>query len=716
MSLRTIAVLCAALAFPATRATATLVWTGNYDTVNLYQWLNVQCGGPAPTCPCSSLQFGTGACATFPDTSNPFSQTGGRFQLVSSTTRQGTGYALQVQLLDGDSFGGNVRNEVSSAADPNHAEIRWGEGDEIWYGWSTMFDPGFPTPGSVASPWVLFTQWHHANDDFSPPLSMALQTNGAGDFSVQLWATHTYGVDNVPLWQAPIARGQWHDFVVHVKWSSDSTGFVELYYGVNGAVPALQTLSPPNAYCQGQFNGTRCFGPTLFTGQNVYIKQGLYRNPALHGSMTVYHDAMKAGTTISDVSLPTVPEPLAPQGLVCGLTYLFPGSESTPGDHLAVDGRCDNNHTIIYNQSFTNSEVYPDYGGIGFATVMDGDSGFASGYGWSHQRWIGNRGIPADTNPSHSARFALPRGAICGLHHTFWSSNADDYVCMGYDPGKSFPIQQAHTRPDCVNGALPPSCSFPGCPDGWTARKAFDMSSGSGYWTWCEYQDPNGLSYTSSLLPFWGIACGLAHEDPSVGNTPFGGCQNVATGFPGSGPPRCPSGAAATSSWFDDGEPSGVGLGGCSVIGNAMPTHTDSCFSHSCNGFCGGFDGCGNPCGLPGSAWCQTAQQCALPPDCPACTPSNCANGCCDSSGACVVSESSSACGLNGVACFSCPAGTHCSGSSCVQDFDCSACECGCDASGSACARFPTCSRSLAGVCSHEQLSCVCTCGGCDCE
>jgi hypothetical protein len=66
--------------------------------------------------------------------------------------------------------------------------------------------------------------------------------------------------------------------------------------------------------------------------------------------------------------------------------------------------------------------------------------------------------------------------------------------------------------------------------------------------------------------------------------------------------------------------------------------------------------------------------------------------------------------------CPACPSGTHCSGTSCVADFDCSVCTCGCDASGAACARMPHCTVSQSGACSHLHEVCVCTCGGCDCE
>jgi len=391
-----------------------------------------------------------------------------------------------------------------------------------------------------------------------------------------------------------------------------------------------------------------------------------------------------------------------PEGLVCGLSYL--NSDGT----VYADGRC-NGVPVVQPGGTTQPRT-------GFQVVHDGDSGFASTRGWVHWRFEDPAGAgfvgKSDTDPSHADLFILPKGAVCGLHHTFWTSNATgkDYTCMNYDPGKAFPITQA----------FPTSTSLVGCPPGqtgnaWVARKAFDMSSGSGYWVWCEYQDPNGFSYNHRGLNFGGIMCGLSHNNTSTGNTLFGTCAGVPA-WTGSGPPNCSSGNEIPRGWFDDGQASGVGLGGCEVNTPFMPPNPSTCAPHTCATSCGGFDGCGNPCGVAGSSWCTTSQQCTLPADCPPCSSQNCTNGCCNPAGACDRSESSNSCGLSGVACFSCPAGTHCSGSSCVQDFDCNACECGCNASATACAKFPTCSISLAGVCRHQQLSCVCSCGGCDCE
>ena len=82
---------------------------------------------------------------------------------------------------------------------------------------------------------------------------------------------------------APLQRGVWNDFVVHVKWSANpSVGFVELYH--NG-----QQVVPPTPMA------------TLYPGQGVYVKQGLYRNASIAPQGVVFHDGFTVATDLADV-------------------------------------------------------------------------------------------------------------------------------------------------------------------------------------------------------------------------------------------------------------------------------------------------------------------------------------------------------------------------------------------------------------------------------
>jgi len=85
-------------------------------------------------------------------------------------------------------------------------------------------------------------------------------------------------------------RGVWHDFIAHIKWSSNaSVGFCELWY-------------------DGQHVASRTFGATLFPGTWVYLKQGLYRDNTIAPTAVVFHDGMTVATALEDV-LPPAPTP-----------------------------------------------------------------------------------------------------------------------------------------------------------------------------------------------------------------------------------------------------------------------------------------------------------------------------------------------------------------------------------------------------------------------
>ena len=134
------------------------------------------------------------------------------------------------------------------------------EGSEYYYKWSTLFAPDFPSVNT----WQLFTQWHHEGPNGSPPVEFYVRGE-----RIYL---RLQGRDDMVVWNAPLVRGQWLDFVFHVKWSSNpSVGFVELYF--NG-----QLVLPKKSVA------------TMYSGDLNYLKIGLYRDAAVKPVGVVYHD------------------------------------------------------------------------------------------------------------------------------------------------------------------------------------------------------------------------------------------------------------------------------------------------------------------------------------------------------------------------------------------------------------------------------------------
>jgi len=236
----------AALCFIASQARASVVWRGDFESNDLLQWTRVD--GLAS-----------------------------RLTIVRSPVRQGS-FALRVELHSGDLASNGTRNELVRQT----AET---EGMDRYYAWSTMFDASYP----IESKWQVFTQWHHSGCCGSPPLEF--------DVNGQTLSLDRNPPDNsgtLALWSTPLVRGVWHDFVMHVIWSSNpDLGFIELWY--DG---------------QKVFEGKAV--QTLFPGQVNYLKQGLYRDSSISAVGVVYHDGMTMGTTLADVAPQLVPPPPPP--------------------------------------------------------------------------------------------------------------------------------------------------------------------------------------------------------------------------------------------------------------------------------------------------------------------------------------------------------------------------------------------------------------------
>jgi len=231
-----------ALLVPAV-ASASVVWKGDFETGNLSQWTRTQ------------------------------SVSSDRLQVVSDVVREGS-YALKTTVRQGDdpiNASGN-RNEVVYMTDE-------ASGSEYFYKWSTLFPEDYPSIDT----WQLFAQWHQGGCCGSPPLEFYVV--GEEMF------LRVGGVNGKVVWQSPLVRGHWNDFVLHVKWSSDpSVGFVEMYKDGELVVP-------------------KTMAPTQFSGDRNYLKLGLYRNDTVSPVGVVYHDGFTMGTTLEDVMPPPPPPP-----------------------------------------------------------------------------------------------------------------------------------------------------------------------------------------------------------------------------------------------------------------------------------------------------------------------------------------------------------------------------------------------------------------------
>ncbi len=238
-----VVVVVALIAVLATSGSAGVTWRGDYESQSFGQW------------DCKVQE-----------------KTSGRATIVSSPVRQGR-YAARYEVRPGDN---NVAGSGSGERTEAFSCRSFGEGEEQWWAWSTMFAPDFSASDST---WNVITQWHNSGTS-GGTLGFVVK----GD---ELRFQSFGGNPSSPTYRsckiADKANGTWYDIVFHVKWSSNaSIGFVEVW--VNGT----KVVNLTNV-------------PTLYNGQTVYLKQGYYRT-AQPNVAVLYHDGMRQGTSYADVA------------------------------------------------------------------------------------------------------------------------------------------------------------------------------------------------------------------------------------------------------------------------------------------------------------------------------------------------------------------------------------------------------------------------------
>jgi hypothetical protein len=188
-----------------------------------------------------------------------------RIRPVRDPVRAGA-WAARFEIRPGDVVSHGQRAELAYASGES-------EGVESWWGWSVYFPTDF-VPGR----WTVFTQWHDSPaGHYAPPVLfevvngslMLLVRGGVPPSKPTVWKLGNVGVD------------QWYDFVFHVRWAADDTGFVELWLNDKRVVQKTQLA-------------------TIYHGKPNYLKVGNYRYPAGTPSV-LYIDEVKRGVRKEDV-------------------------------------------------------------------------------------------------------------------------------------------------------------------------------------------------------------------------------------------------------------------------------------------------------------------------------------------------------------------------------------------------------------------------------
>lgn len=222
----------------------TTVYVGDFSTDDFSQWGQVQKEGVNTSA--SDFDGDEGLRLVGPDD-------GGHPDFANSA---------RVMVADGDvpPFGGGERSELSA---DDAADVY--EGDERWYEFSLKFDESFENP---EGDWCILMQWHAGSG--SPPLS--LNVDNDGNLEVAGQRPENYYDQDI----GPIVRGEWVDYVAHVRFSNDADeGFVEVHQDGELVVPQ--------------------FAVRTMASDDNYLKMGLYRDGDETSTAVVHH----AGLTVT---------------------------------------------------------------------------------------------------------------------------------------------------------------------------------------------------------------------------------------------------------------------------------------------------------------------------------------------------------------------------------------------------------------------------------
>ncbi|MFK5951090.1 MAG: heparin lyase I family protein [Methylococcales bacterium] len=232
---------------------------------------------------------------------------------------QRSGTMVKFTLRPGDEASGGNRSEIQlfSNQDPICSEA--------WYAWSVLVPTDYAESVSNAG-FHTVGQWHAQRDtsssdlalqfDFQNPINFeyvpADHVNNEDGSSDQLLLNSkildesTNTLEGVAFASHGLTKGQWIDFVIHIKWSLESDGFAEAWTR-DIVDPSLPVAQQP-AYSQivlTDDNSLRYNGPTAGNSLGNFLKLGLYRKVNVNDDVTgiVFYDEFRRGSSFESVAI-----------------------------------------------------------------------------------------------------------------------------------------------------------------------------------------------------------------------------------------------------------------------------------------------------------------------------------------------------------------------------------------------------------------------------
>lgn len=417
-------------------------------------------------------------------------------------------YAVRLHTEPGDNnvhgSGDWERDDLEKAPDASYCN----EGQDEWWAISVLFPSDFVFPPAGSSGGAGVFDFHHNADNGLPNFSVEMmpgsgmrirgyggsQVNG-GQYGVQI--ADPYGA------VGDVTRNQWYDFVVHVKWSSNSDGLSEAW--LNGR--KIESYS----------------GATLYSGISCYLKLANYHAPFGVAESIIY-DRIVRGTSAADVAL-------GPLEGVNGASApsQAAGTTAAPGP--------------------TTSGTSTSSAGAGSASATMDSSSYVAAIGQSvtfTARILGNGGTPGGTVSFKSDGAAIPgcesetlssgaasctTAGLSGGTHAITGAYSGDST---YGPAQAGPISQTVTGNGVAgtSGAPGPSTPSASSPPGAALPTSFGMDSSS-------YAAATGQNVTfTATIP--GAGGTVDFQD---NGSPIGAC--IGVGVSSSGVAQCSTSSLA---------------------------------------------------------------------------------------------------------------------------------------------------------------------------
>ena len=103
-----------------------------------------------------------------------------------------------------------------------------------------------------------------------PPIALALRRSKvtANGYALVLVYGFSGGTNDTELWRQELTTESWYDFVLHVGFSTKSTGAIEFWVGKDGAGQTMQTLHCPTG------DASTCSLATLYSDGEDFLELG----------------------------------------------------------------------------------------------------------------------------------------------------------------------------------------------------------------------------------------------------------------------------------------------------------------------------------------------------------------------------------------------------------------------------------------------------------